>query len=205
MDLMELMIWGTIVVLSGGIFNTIRRMFTLPKRYNSLSDIARDPLGALKNAAQWAVPMMLAGGVPGLTASLKGLFNPATLKSIFSMKGLSTALPLASAGLNAMATIEQQKAMREQQRLAEREARRAEALANQAAAQQALLQSMPGTTPSSAANVPVDMATLFASPTAGMPQPTSFVGPGAGNIAQLLNLSEDDLRELIRRSGSRMA
>lgn len=29
----------------------LKRMFTLPERYNSLSDIARDPLGAIANAA----------------------------------------------------------------------------------------------------------------------------------------------------------
>ena len=53
-------------------------MFTLPKRYNSLSDIARDPLGAIANAAQWAVP--LAAGLPGGISSLpKLLSNPSLL------------------------------------------------------------------------------------------------------------------------------
>jgi hypothetical protein len=53
-------------------------MFTLPKRYNSLSDIARDPFGALMNAAQWAVP--LAMGLPGGFSALpKLLSNPALL------------------------------------------------------------------------------------------------------------------------------
>ena len=54
------------------------RMFTLPKRYNSLSDIARDPFGAVVNAAQWAVP--LAMGLPGGFSALpKLLSNPALL------------------------------------------------------------------------------------------------------------------------------
>jgi hypothetical protein len=54
------------------------RMFTLPKRYNSLSDIARDPLGAVLNTAQWAVP--LAMGLPNGFASLpKLLSNPSLL------------------------------------------------------------------------------------------------------------------------------
>jgi hypothetical protein len=53
-------------------------MFTLPKRYNSLSDIARDPFGAVMNAAQWAVP--LAMGLPGgFSAFPKLLSNPALL------------------------------------------------------------------------------------------------------------------------------
>jgi hypothetical protein len=53
-------------------------MFTLPKRYNSLSDIAKDPLGAVMNAAQWAVP--LAMGLPGgFNALPKLLSNPALL------------------------------------------------------------------------------------------------------------------------------
>jgi hypothetical protein len=53
-------------------------MFTLPKRYNSLSDIARDPFGAVLNAAQWAVP--LAMGMPGGFSALpKLLSNPALL------------------------------------------------------------------------------------------------------------------------------
>ena len=56
----------------------LTRMFTLPRRYNSLSDIARDPLGAIGNAAQWAVP--LAMGLPGGFSSLgKALSNPALL------------------------------------------------------------------------------------------------------------------------------
>ena len=54
------------------------RMFTLPQRYNSLSDIARDPFGAVVNAAQWAVP--LAMGMPGGFSALPKLFsNPALL------------------------------------------------------------------------------------------------------------------------------
>jgi len=54
------------------------RMFTLPKRYNSLSDIARDPFGAVMNAAQWAVP--LAMGLPGgFSAFPKLLSNPSLL------------------------------------------------------------------------------------------------------------------------------
>jgi hypothetical protein len=53
-------------------------MFTLPKRYNSLSDIAKDPLGAIANAAQWAVP--LAMGLPGGFSALpKLLSNPSLL------------------------------------------------------------------------------------------------------------------------------
>jgi len=56
----------------------LTRMFTLPRRYNSLSDIARDPLGAIANAAQWAVP--LAAGLPGGISSLpKLLSNPSLL------------------------------------------------------------------------------------------------------------------------------
>jgi len=54
------------------------RMFTLPKRYNSLGDIARDPFGAMLNAAQWAVP--LAAGLPGGFSALpKLLSNPSLL------------------------------------------------------------------------------------------------------------------------------
>jgi len=56
----------------------LTRMFTLPKRYNSLSDIAKDPLGAIANAAQWAVP--LAMGLPGGFSALpKLLSNPSLL------------------------------------------------------------------------------------------------------------------------------
>jgi hypothetical protein len=56
----------------------LTRMFTLPRRYNALSDIARDPLGAIANAAQWAVP--LAMGLPGgFSAFPKLLSNPALL------------------------------------------------------------------------------------------------------------------------------
>jgi hypothetical protein len=54
------------------------RMFTLPRRYNSLGDIARDPFGAVMNAAQWAVP--LAAGLPGGFSALpKLLSNPSLL------------------------------------------------------------------------------------------------------------------------------
>jgi hypothetical protein len=57
----------------------LSRMFTLPKRYNSLSDIAKDPLGALGNAAQWALP--LAAGLPGGISSLPKLItNPDLLR-----------------------------------------------------------------------------------------------------------------------------
>jgi hypothetical protein len=75
----------------------LTRMFTLPKRYNSLSDIARDPLGAIANAAQWAVP--LAMGLPGGFSALpKLLSNPALLAkwslgnapAFFGMKGAIT-------------------------------------------------------------------------------------------------------------------
>ncbi len=53
-------------------------MFVLPKRYNSLSDVGKDPFGALANAAQWVVP--LAMGMPGGFADLPRLFsNPAML------------------------------------------------------------------------------------------------------------------------------
>jgi len=56
----------------------LTRMFTLPKRYNSLSDVMRDPLGAITNAAQWAVP--LAMGLPGGFKALPKLItNPALI------------------------------------------------------------------------------------------------------------------------------
>jgi len=56
----------------------LTRMFTLPKRYNSLSDIARDPFGAVLNAAQWAVPLAI--GMPKGFASLQKLLtNPSLL------------------------------------------------------------------------------------------------------------------------------
>lgn len=89
----------------------IRRWFTLPRRYNSLSDVARDPLGAALNAAQWVVPMAM--GLPG---GFSGLSNPSvwgkwSVKSIMpniksfvgstDVKGLfsSRNLPLLVGGL----------------------------------------------------------------------------------------------------------
>lgn len=58
----------------------ISRWFTLPKRWNSLSDVARDPFGAALNAAQWVVPLSM--GLPGGVQSLPALAkNPALLKS----------------------------------------------------------------------------------------------------------------------------
>lgn len=210
--MLELLMWTTILALTGGIFDTVRRWFTLPKRYNSLSDIARDPLGALKNAAQWAVPLVLAGGIPGVNMGsllgregLKGVFGSASLKSLFSTKTLVDALPLLSAGASVMSSMEQQKALKAQQQMAEQEARRLEALANQAAAQQAFQQSLPGTTSSSAANMAVDLATILASTAASGLPPTPTFGGSPRTIAQLLNLTEDDLRELIRRSGTRVS
>jgi len=59
------------------------RMFTLPKRYNSLGDIARDPFGAVMNAAQWAVP--LAMGLPGGFSSLPKLFSNPSLLAKWSL------------------------------------------------------------------------------------------------------------------------
>jgi hypothetical protein len=58
-------------------------MFTLPKRYNSLSDIAKDPLGALGNAAKWALP--LAAGLPGGISSLPKLITNPSLISKWSL------------------------------------------------------------------------------------------------------------------------
>ncbi len=92
----------------------LTRMFTLPKRYNSLSDIARNPLGALTSAASWAVP--LAMGLPGGIRSLPKLFtNPALLSQWSSgnllrgLGGLSlskltskSALPWLAAGIGFM-------------------------------------------------------------------------------------------------------
>jgi hypothetical protein len=59
------------------------RMFTLPKRYNSLSDIARDPLGSILNTAQWAVP--LAMGLPKGFASLPQLLRNPSLITKWSL------------------------------------------------------------------------------------------------------------------------
>jgi hypothetical protein len=61
----------------------LSRIFTLPKRYNSLSDIARDPLGAVANAAQWAVP--LAMGLPGGFGSIPKLLSNPSLISKWSL------------------------------------------------------------------------------------------------------------------------
>jgi len=59
------------------------RMFTLPKRYNSLSDIARNPFGAVMNAAQWAVP--LAMGMPKGFASFPQLLRNPSLITKWSL------------------------------------------------------------------------------------------------------------------------
>jgi hypothetical protein len=71
----------------------LSRMFTLPKRYNSLSDIAKDPLGAIGNAAQWALP--LAAGLPGGISSLPKLITNPNLISKWS---LGNALSFANMG-----------------------------------------------------------------------------------------------------------
>lgn len=67
----------------------IRRMFTLPKRYNSLGDIARDPLGAAVNAAQWAIP--LGAGLPGGIQSLPKLLQNPQLLSKWSLGNIGAA------------------------------------------------------------------------------------------------------------------
>jgi hypothetical protein len=59
------------------------RMFTLPKRYNSLADIARNPLGAVLNTAQWAVP--LAMGLPKGFQSLPQLLRNPSLIAKWSL------------------------------------------------------------------------------------------------------------------------
>lgn len=210
--MLEMMIWATIIALTGGIFNTLRRMVTLPKRYNSLSDVARDPLGALRNAAQWAIPLASMGVIPGFNlgsvfgkAGLGGVFKAGNLGKFLSMETLKTALPLISAGVSAIGTMEQQKALRAQQRLSEEEARRAQIAANQAAAQQAFIQGMPNQIGTSAANMPMDLSTLFASTTASAAQPMTSMTMDVASAAQRLGLSESDLRELIRRSGAKMS
>jgi len=78
---------GTALVLTLGIFGTIKRWFTLPKRYNSLSDIASDPIGAVTNAAQWALP--LAAGLPGGIQSLPKLLQNPSLLSKWSLGNIS--------------------------------------------------------------------------------------------------------------------
>jgi hypothetical protein len=64
----------------------LSRIFTLPKRYNSLKDIVKDPLGAIANAAQWAVP--LAMGLPGGFKSLPQLLSNPSLISKWSLGNL---------------------------------------------------------------------------------------------------------------------
>lgn len=78
---------ATVGLLALGIFDTIKRWFTLPKRYNSLSDIARDPLGAIANAAQWVIP--LATGLPGGFQSLPQLFSNPSLIAKWSLGNVS--------------------------------------------------------------------------------------------------------------------
>lgn len=85
---MELLL-ATVALLAFGILNTVKRWVTLPKRYNSLGDIARNPLGAIANAAQWALP--LGAGLPGGIQSLpKLLQNPQLLRQ-WSLRNLSLA------------------------------------------------------------------------------------------------------------------
>lgn len=194
---------------------TLKRMFTLPKRFNSLSDIARNPLGAVLNAAQWAVPLAAAGSIPGFNlggvfgkSTLKGfegLLRPENLGKFFSAETLKSALPLIAAGAGIVSTMEQQKALRAQQQLLEDEARRAQAAANQAAAQQAFLQGMPNQTGTAAANFTTDLATLLASPLSGTAMPLWNAPVDVASAAQRLGLTQEDLRELIRRSRSSIA
>jgi len=92
--MMDLLL-GTALVLTLGIFGTIKRWFTLPKRYNSLSDIASDPIGAVTNAAQWALP--LAAGLPGGIQSLAKLTQNPQLLSKWSLGNISLS-SLAGAG-----------------------------------------------------------------------------------------------------------
>lgn len=213
--MLEMMIWATIVALTSGIFGTLRRMITLPKRYNSLSDIARDPLGAVMRASGWALPLAAMGGIPGFNlggvfgkGGMKGLenmFRSVDWGKVFSSETLKNALPVIAAGASVVGTMEQQKALRAQQRMLEDEARRSQAAANQAAAQQAFLQGMPNQIGTSAANLPTDLSTLFASPSFGTPQPIWNMTADITSAAQRLGLTENDLRELIRRSGRQNA
>jgi hypothetical protein len=73
----------------------LRRIFTLPKRYNSLKDIVRDPLGAIANAAQWAVP--LAAGLPGGFKSLPQLITNPSLISKWSLGNVAKNIGMGSA------------------------------------------------------------------------------------------------------------
>ncbi|MCS7301451.1 MAG: hypothetical protein NZ556_07850 [Fimbriimonadales bacterium] len=77
----------TTLLLSLAILDTVKRWFTLPKRYNSLGDIARDPLGAIANAAQWAIP--LGAGLPGGIQSLPKLLTQPQLLGQWSLGNIS--------------------------------------------------------------------------------------------------------------------
>jgi len=68
-------------------FKAIQRAFTLPKRYNSLSDIARDPVGAIGNAASWALP--LAAGLPGGLNALPKLLSDPSLIGKWSLGNIA--------------------------------------------------------------------------------------------------------------------
>lgn len=68
----------------------IRRWFTLPKRYNSLTDIAKDPLGAIGNAAQWALPLSM--GLPGGLKALPNLPKDPRLLTRWSLGNARTNL-----------------------------------------------------------------------------------------------------------------
>ena len=74
----------------------LTRMFTLPKRYNSLSDIMRDPIGAITNAAQWVVP--LAMGLPGGFKALPKLISNPALISKWSLGNAPAFFNLAGQG-----------------------------------------------------------------------------------------------------------
>jgi hypothetical protein len=68
-------------------FKAIHRAFTLPRRYNSLSDVARDPVGAIGNTASWALP--LAVGLPGGLSSLPKLLSDPSLIGKWSLGNIA--------------------------------------------------------------------------------------------------------------------
>lgn len=70
--------------------NFIKRWLTLPKRYNSLSDIAKDPLGAITHTAQWALPLSI--GLPGGVQTLPNLLKNPQLITRWSLENAKTNL-----------------------------------------------------------------------------------------------------------------
>lgn len=65
----------------------LQRMFTLPKRFNSFGDIARNPVGAVFNTAQWALPLV--AGLPGGFRSVGQLIRNPSLISKWSLGNIA--------------------------------------------------------------------------------------------------------------------